>query len=1021
MSLVVADRIQEITNTTGTGAYTLGGAVAGFQTFATAVSDTDTVYYAISDNVDFEVGLGTYSSAGGTIARTTVFSSSNSDAAVDWGIGTKNIFLTQPASKAVYVGDAGLVPVPVGIDLNTTVANKPAYQEGRLFYDKAFGALAFYNDEADITLQIGQEEYIRVYNDSGSTISNGSPVYLSGESGSTPTIELATASGTYDEAQAVGIATHDIESMSTGYVTTRGLIADVDTSALTVGQSVHVSTTAGELQTISPTFPNFPTEVGICLISDGSSGRIYVNISHESFETMRVTGNSHMGGNLTVSGDFTVDGTQFINNSTNFSLAAPFTYLNAGADLTVTHSGSGLDDANMGGTFEGTASTTYYVRIDGTGTPDTFEWSKDNFATTEATGVAITTTAQDLDNGITVTFNATTGHTLNDSWSATAVPIDVDTGLFTSRNTGASGVGYTHMGIFFDASAGKWVLLNAYGPEPEGSIDLGDASVVYGTLKGLTWEGAVSGNATTATSLATGRTIGMTGDVVWTSASFDGLGNVTGTATIQPNSVALGTDTTGNYVGTGAVSGVGLSGSAASEGATFTVTSNATASAGNNTIVSRDGSGNFSAGAITADLTGDVTGNADTATALATGRTISLTGDVAGTSGSFDGSGNVSIAATIQANSVALGTDTTGNYVASVANGAYLTGGGASAENKAYTLGVDATAANTASKVVARDGSGNFAAGTITAALVGNASTATTLQTARTISGVSFDGSTNITLSASDVGALAAGDNISELTNDSGFTTNVGDITGVSAGTAMTGGGASGSVTLNVDVGTTANKVVRLDGSARLPAVDGSQLTGIEGVPSGIIGIWSGTVASIPSGWVICDGTNGTPNLADRFIMGGTSNGSTGGANSLALATGNLPSHTHSYSGTTSNTGEHSHTGNTSNTGAHSHTGNTSNTGNHRHSQTRYNVYNGLAPGSGQVWAGNAINANTGYAGSHSHSYTTSNTGDHSHSYTTSSTGNHSHTFSGDTGGTGSGTAFDNRPAYMILAYIMKT
>ena len=178
---------------------------------------------------------------------------------------------------------------------------------------------------------------------------------------------------------------------------------------------------------------------------------------------------------------------------------------------------------------------------------------------------------------------------------------------------------------------------------------------------------SVTGNASSATALATGRTIGMTGDVVWTSASFDGTGNVTGTATIQPNSVALGTDTTGNYVAAGAVSGVGLSGSASREGATFTVTSNATSANTASTIVARDGSGNFTAGTIT----GALSGNASTATTLATGRTISLTGDVAGTSGSFDGSGNVVYLATIQANSVALGTDTTGNYVASIANGSY--------------------------------------------------------------------------------------------------------------------------------------------------------------------------------------------------------------------------------------------------------------------------------------------------------------------------------------------------------------
>lgn len=142
---------------------------------------------------------------------------------------------------------------------------------------------------------------------------------------------------------------------------------------------------------------------------------------------------------------------------------------------------------------------------------------------------------------------------------------------------------------------------------------------------------------------------------------------------------------------------------------------------------------------------GALSGNATTATAWQTGRTLSLTGDVTGTSASFDGSGNISISTTIAANSVALGTDTTGNYVASITNGSYITGANGGSEGATLTLAVDATTTNTASKVVARDASGNFSAGTITASLTGNASTATTLQTARTINGTSFDGSANIT------------------------------------------------------------------------------------------------------------------------------------------------------------------------------------------------------------------------------------------------------------------------------------
>jgi hypothetical protein len=108
----------------------------------------------------------------------------------------------------------------------------------------------------------------------------------------------------------------------------------------------------------------------------------------------------------------------------------------------------------------------------------------------------------------------------------------------------------------------------------------------------------------------------------WQSVAMSGdvLVNSAGVATIQANSVALATDTTGNFVGSGAVAGTGLSGSLSAEGGTFTVTSNATATAGNGTIVSRDGSGNFAAGTVTADLTGDVTGDV----------TGDLTGDVTG-------------------------------------------------------------------------------------------------------------------------------------------------------------------------------------------------------------------------------------------------------------------------------------------------------------------------------------------------------------------------------------------------------
>ena len=103
MALVIADRVRETTTTTRTGTITLAGAVTNFETFTSNLSNSDTTYYAIVDHTNgaFEVGLGTFTSSGTTLARTTVIASSNSNSAVNFGSGTKEVFITVPASKMV--------------------------------------------------------------------------------------------------------------------------------------------------------------------------------------------------------------------------------------------------------------------------------------------------------------------------------------------------------------------------------------------------------------------------------------------------------------------------------------------------------------------------------------------------------------------------------------------------------------------------------------------------------------------------------------------------------------------------------------------------------------------------------------------------------------------------------------------------------------------------------------------------------------------------------------------------------
>lgn len=238
MALVVKDRVKETTTTTGTGALSLAGAVTNFIAFSAALSDGDTTYYAIVDNTndDFEVGLGTYASAGNTLTRTTVLASSNAGSAVNLSAGTKDVFVTYPADKSVYLDGSG--NLTLGGDL---VVNG---------YDIKTAATG------DLVLQAADVLQAK-YNNGGSTA-----LYANSVSG-----KIAIGSATVGSAS----ITLDGSTTVTGAFTSNGIDDNADATAITIDSServgvgetspsrkLQVTSAQSIVGTIKSTLANFP-------------------------------------------------------------------------------------------------------------------------------------------------------------------------------------------------------------------------------------------------------------------------------------------------------------------------------------------------------------------------------------------------------------------------------------------------------------------------------------------------------------------------------------------------------------------------------------------------------------------------------------------------------------------------------------------------------------------------------------------------------------------------------------------
>ena len=205
----------------------------------------------------------------------------------------------------------------------------------------------------------------------------------------------------------------------------------------------------------------------------------------------------------------------------------------------------------------------------------------------------------------------------------------------------------------------------------------------------------------------------------------------------------------------------------------------------------------------------------------------------------------------------------------------------------------------------------------------------------------------------------------------------------------------------------------------------GGGLGGGDSFPSGGIILWSGAANAIPTGWVLCDGQNSTPDLRNRFVVGAGDSyavDATGGSADAIVV-----SHTHGSGNLqTNNTGGHSHGGNTNDSGNHTHGGGnyiTNTTGSHQHRWGTDDNDGAGGTGNPDANGGQSWKAFTDSQGDHYHNVNgnSQSEGNHSHNINTNNDGSHQHNMNGDTGSQGSSGTGANLPPYYALCYIMKS
>ena len=567
---------------------------------------------AVKTYIDNNIAGGSVSSVNGLTGAVTIYGGSGISVAAASG----GITLTNTGVQSLN-GVTGAVTNVARINEGNTYSVKQVMNAGITASTlNVAGVAAFNANTGDISL-LGTNTYL---NSTTTTVQNATALFSV-----TPTA-VGAANGTLRLKGYDGDTTaynNDIKPQNTQTgnlvhtlpATTGTLLNSAVTSAV-AGTGISVSGSTGAV-----TFTNTGVQSAVAgnqITVSGATGAVTIGVtSNPSFTSITTTNNGTIGGDLTVTGNLTINGTTTTVNSNTMTIDDPLITLGTSGGLPISASDSGKD---RGIVFN------YY---DNAGRTGFFGW--------DASAIEFV-----FQKNSTVSNESVAGVSYGNVHVANLL---LQNGAVTADTVIGSAAGNkTHQFRDFDGT-----IVTVNGEPTTGYILKGNSTAAH------TWQNpnAAGFTAFAATSLATARTFSLTGNVTATGITFDGTGNVTLSTTIANDSVALGTQTTGNYAQDVSVAGIGLTISgAAGEGTQYIITSGATSANTASQIVARNASGNFSAGTITASLTGNVTGNVTgSADTLTTSRSIGLTGDISG-SANFNGSADINITATIAAGTI---------------------------------------------------------------------------------------------------------------------------------------------------------------------------------------------------------------------------------------------------------------------------------------------------------------------------------------------------------------------------------